>query len=382
MAKTISQSQKWARFTQYEVRDGYIRPASGSDLKLYDTWSEYWQARERDARSHQPPYLSLIELFAEVEAVPDADGSLPSPQGEEKISAWCARYGLLGILLQEVELVMLAPRMMRPNTSMSQAYEGTMLSSGEPLAVLRSYERRGASWRTVTHCARNNDVFTLTDLPWPEMDSHVPAGLESSGLIDCGPLPQRDLAPDSWPASSCVLASPWFRPGWMLKPLDQEWRRFFPDLTAEDPLPPPLSPEFWQHYAEPAGVFLDAAMSIGHVVEGLRVDRPLRPEGFDAFKRQMAANEVLHTLLSTVSPVLRRKGAPTPQQHWVAPSLLGMFAAMIAQDESEHRSARQCAVCPRLFISGAHAARYCSQRCRNRALKRRQRRKPRTRPKK
>ena len=35
---------KWWRFSAYEIREGFIRPAPGAKLTVYDPWEEYRQA--------------------------------------------------------------------------------------------------------------------------------------------------------------------------------------------------------------------------------------------------------------------------------------------------------------------------------------------------
>ena len=89
---------QWWKFTRYELKDGYIRPAPDATLSAYDPWSE------------PPPrantaYASLANL---VPRGRDAgDKGTVSPDTATAVLAWCQQYGLLGVLLRRVEKVVL-----------------------------------------------------------------------------------------------------------------------------------------------------------------------------------------------------------------------------------------------------------------------------------
>lgn len=114
------------RWTSYEIREGCIRPAAGARLQAYDPWRT-WPTRP-PARSssqqklHVTPHQALLSLLNELryrqpkEQPPDFepqafDLTPPlSDASETKILAWCARYGLLGILPHRVLQATLAPQ--------------------------------------------------------------------------------------------------------------------------------------------------------------------------------------------------------------------------------------------------------------------------------
>ena len=89
---------QWWKFTRYELKDGYIRPAPDATLSAYDPWSE------------PPPgadtaYASLANLVPRERDA--SDNGTVSPHTAAAVLAWCQQYGLLGVLPQRVEKVVL-----------------------------------------------------------------------------------------------------------------------------------------------------------------------------------------------------------------------------------------------------------------------------------
>ena len=118
----------WWRWTRYEIRDGYIRPAPGSRLESYDPRDIWLSTRppaksSNQRRSGEPPYQSLLRLLGELEYRRPGDAPLDfkpaqvdlllaplTDESEAKLLEWCAQYGLLGILLHRTVQITLAPR--------------------------------------------------------------------------------------------------------------------------------------------------------------------------------------------------------------------------------------------------------------------------------
>jgi hypothetical protein len=97
----------WFRFSRYEVRDGYIRPAAGARLERYDPWSTYWPARSVGAwRKASPPYQALLDVLHEIRL----ESGLRIVHGKEQLLTWCTQHGLLGVLLHQVSMVALQAR--------------------------------------------------------------------------------------------------------------------------------------------------------------------------------------------------------------------------------------------------------------------------------
>src|SRR5688572_18665620 len=97
----------WWRFDRYEIRDGFILPASGATLVRYVPWGDYWTARNAPTRAEQQsPYMALIELARTVRTVPSGPTSrgewfqnlIPADESSRvALLEWCAKYGLLGL---------------------------------------------------------------------------------------------------------------------------------------------------------------------------------------------------------------------------------------------------------------------------------------------
>ena len=118
----------WWRFSRYEIRDGYIRPALGARLRRYDPWKRWLKTRAVSRRSDgsvrgATPYRELLELLNKLEYrsvgadspefTPAQVDMLAGPltaDSEQRILRWCARYGLLGILQHRLLQVVLSPR--------------------------------------------------------------------------------------------------------------------------------------------------------------------------------------------------------------------------------------------------------------------------------
>ena len=118
----------WWRFSRYEIRDGYIRPAPGARLRRYDPWKRWHKTRAVNRRSDgsvrgATPYRELLEMLNKLEYrsvgadspefTPAQVDMLAGPltaDSEQRILNWCARYGLLGILQHRLLQVVLSPR--------------------------------------------------------------------------------------------------------------------------------------------------------------------------------------------------------------------------------------------------------------------------------
>ncbi len=56
-------TQAWWRFSEYELRDGYLRPAQGAKLESYSPWDIYRDSRETAVRAQTPRYQQLSALL-------------------------------------------------------------------------------------------------------------------------------------------------------------------------------------------------------------------------------------------------------------------------------------------------------------------------------
>ncbi len=373
------QAQKWWKFSDYVVRDGFIRPAPGAGPTTYDPWSDYWGRAKMAKREHQPPYQSLVALVKTF-GVDYRGQPVATPESVAAILSWCRKYGLLGLLLQESRMVFFSPR------SVLACGDPDPTASLEPAWALTHYSREPAAWHAHTRF-RSPSYGEWTDLDFQEPDvTHFPAHRPSDEIPAC-PVPKH------WPRPE-VTASDLQSPGWYPSSLTKNWFSYFPDLKDQTQLTPiPLTSEFWSAYAEPLDAFVRAAVLLQIAVEGFT--QPLKDHGRmgggtfpdaptkDRFGTYMYANpeDVLAGMLNGVTPTVETtkwKGEWKHRQVWKAPSLLGMFAAMFLTDLDEGRRVRACSGsgCPTIFLVGVHETEYCSERCRRRMIQRRAREKP------
>ena len=319
---------QWWRFTRYELKDGYIRPTPDAELSAYDPWRDSRQGMRK-------AYASLATL---VRRGQDAGGhGTLTPDTEAEVLAWCRRYGLLGILLQRVEQVVLPPW---TEVETALLREETDTEELEQYQIQVQFRRNPMGWQKM----RTQDVIGDGELP-----SHDPAGV-TLHAID---------------ALETVC-----------EPFGKTWARFFPAVPRDQcesyPYPPPLSQEFWALYQEPVEDFFCTAAELARVLTALATggaavsDRQARPNAVDD---DALAIHALNAYVSTVRWCL----APTQDgmvQRWASPSFFASLAMMILQDVAGKTRPRICRTCGRVFVSSAYQARYCSPRCRHTMNKR------------
>jgi hypothetical protein len=327
---------RWWRFDKYEIRSGTIRPAVGAKLEVYDPWKVFLRSRTR-GDERPPPYARFINLRQSL--------ALGLSQSEAAILQWCSEFGLLGILLHETRSVTLAPRWI------PLAEDTPVLLPGQ-----LQYVRTNGGW------AARRAIFR------PQSVDHSLSGPDLQGA----PVPESE-APEAW-ARTGILRQPLRSPENRHERLQETWSKFFPDVPeAEGEIhqyPMPLSSEFWRHYAEPYGEFLDGLQCLAEVQEELD-HHSTEPAGVDSAKHVSRGVALMDTLLAPTSVTLVPKADGTFSQEWVCGSLLSALAMMAVQDRTENRRVRDCAArCGRLFISQHPAALYCSDACRWKMQKR------------
>ena len=169
----------WWRFDHYEIRDGYIRPALGANLEKYDPWAAYRAGRAR-AKGAESPYQSLLAMRENVVFQPPCP---LSAENEAKVLSWCKDYGLLGVLLQRAQAVVLAPRLKPPLLEQLAANMGQDGSQNTHLMpTLCRYFRTNEGWReelqnilvkgayaNVDEAAHEGEIVSYEDFPnaWP-----------------------------------------------------------------------------------------------------------------------------------------------------------------------------------------------------------------------
>ncbi len=340
----------WWRFDRYEIRDGYVRPTLGAALERFDPWIEYREARAGHGAQRRP-FTDLLELVRDlvIGSAPDGDQILPlDPQGEERLSRWCGRYGLLGILPHRAHMVTLAPRW--------EPLEGRQDDLAQ---TQRQFLRTSEGWVTAGR------------------SRYLPrAGSGGDEQRVLGAVIPMSKVPRSWPRPGVAIQG-LLMPAWDHEPLSKTWASFFPDVPHKEretyPYPAPLSEAFWRSYAEPVSDFFEAATLLLGVVQGLKPIGPLSTASEGALAGVRARMDTLHKLAETVSPALEPTEDGGFHQRWLASTLLGAFAMMVLLDLTEQNRLLECEACGRLFVTTSYQARYCSDTCRYRVQKQRHR---------
>ena len=277
------------------------------------------------------------------------------------VLSWYAEHGPLGVLIQRVHAVFLAPRW-EPMV-LEQMQAGQVDRTPEKdflLPALRYYHRTNIGWRqSAKNTFGGENSYSL--IGEPKMR---------------GQLVADEHLPREWPRPTALIQG--IRDaGWEVEPLGKTWARFFPQIRNDEretfPYPLPMSNDFWNLYSEPVDAFYNGAMALRDAVSGLAHIKPLDKTTEDDEIWLGRGLRILEALIAPVSPALNPLSDGTFEQRWISPSLLASYAMMVLQDLTEQRRLRRCEVCGKLFTSAAYQARYCSDTCRHTAQKRRYR---------
>ena len=373
---TDPHTQTWWRFSRYELRDGYIRPAPDATLEEYAPWDQHRSGRDARMKKQQPPYQELVGVLHDFRYALDSSGThVPEPKAEEALLDWCRRYGLLGLLPHQAQMVAFRPRYVWAPTiefkDLVPSWE-----SGE-------YVRQVGTWRVhYAYDSSDSPDRVLSD------EDDPPTSLPNPSLCDEAP-PDK---PDDFPKPEVLTQN--LDGHWERKSLDEGWFHYFPGADSNESTPLPLTPEFWKVYAEPLDDFVKAAAMLAMTMEyytgtprgGGRSSPPGQVTRVTSFEpapdvptrrkfpdvAYLRPEDQFMRLLQGVSPVVETTKRGTKWTHREvlrAPSLLGTLAAMLLTDVTQGQEMRICGVCSKRFVSGAHAAKYCSPTCRSRIIK-------------
>ncbi len=312
-----SQLNSWARFSRYEIRDGYIRPVDQAALEVYTLSPDL---REPDGRT---AYESLAEVVQSGRRT--VTGAL-TEETEAALVCWCQRFGLLGVLLQQVHTVVFPPQ---------------VVPDDDP------------GWAGV-----NRQRLLRTSSGWQLLsDTEIDEGLASAG-------------------DGYVLLRPLVGSEVTSEDITKTWGTFFPSIPPEArsryPYPHPADERFFRIYAEPIDMFFHAADLLTGALDTVAVAKATKPT-----KSGLSSTfaEAVHTLSELAgqagtSFVPMKDGAVC--ESWVSPSLLAVLARMALRDLSVGQSVRVCEnrSCQKLYTSAAYQSRYCSARCRQTVNKR------------
>jgi predicted nucleic acid-binding Zn ribbon protein len=346
----------WWKFSAYEVREGYIRPSPGATLLPYDPWKEYRRAPAKEKSQVIRPYQPLLGLADKLVIIATENGADLAAESQVKVVEWCNRYGLLGILPHQAQMVNLVPR-----------WEPLSFNPTGPLVPSQKY-------------------FARTNTGWYGSGRQILGGTEAqpieNDLTQKGLVVPEEYRPKNLPSAG-VLSQELRSTEVKWQSLTDAWAPYFPDVALEEretyQYPMPLSVPFWREYAESVFALWNAAMAFRNTVNWLQISKPLgEMTDQDRFWIYEGVHN-LHALLGSVVPSLKLGNDGVYHQQWASKSLLASFAMMVLLDVTEHRRILTCPVCGRVFVTEAWQGFYCSDTCRHTAQKRRQRDRQRTR---
>jgi hypothetical protein len=368
MVDTIQQPRsaaRWWRYSKYTVEEGRLRPAPGAKLQTYDVWDRYLSA----PREGQFPYESLIRLVRHLD--PRAKPTYgATPEDHQQIAEWCGEYGLLGLLPERALMIALAPRWRWESdyeTNRDWENEGDAL-----VPVRKTYVRMSAGW--------NRMDATWWDYPRPQVALEPGFRVNKAPPRVHDPKQQEQLVPPAevpnWPAPHVVMQR-LDTTRMESQTLGEGLGRFFPTVPADEhenySYPCPVSAEFWQLYSEPLSDFIEAALVIRQIVEGVNLlPRENSPEKRMP-KRILESLGLLNHLAGSGRSLLGKDKEGRLREHRIAGSLIGWLALMILHNLDEGKAIRMCAAedCDKTFTSSRATAEYCSRKCRLRVKQRR-----------
>ena len=336
-------SGRWWRFTDYEVTQGYIKPAADATLDYYDPWGEFESVdalRRQGGRSIDRPYLSLQDISSAFDLSESHGFAHINPDKWPILTEWCKKHGPLGLFFIEARQIDLYPR-----------WDSRLLST----------EVEGSSWPSTTSCVRTPTGWFRQQL------SHL--GNAEVFSVPLEEKPQGGIVPRKfWPADASEPGVITQDEKGRLKrvPLGSFMPQFFPSIAEPEThiYPTPLSDDFWKDYSENVVRFLYAANQFNSMMRTLARMKPfLEMTEFEKHEVISARQHLLY-LSSQVNPSIGFNADGTSFRDTVCTSLLASFAMMVLLD-STREMLRVCDKCDRVFVSTVERARFCSTRCRN-----------------
>jgi len=342
-------SGNWHRYDRYIIADNAIRPAAGASLIRYDPW-EMFESVKGKYRTVQTLWGEFIEL---AQFLQDDAGNMfkPTAKGESLILDWCNRYGLLGILPNWADRIVLPPTYER-----AHPYYGQAVGPYQRFTVQQIHARISGEWFT-----------------------HEWTRGYQGGIADYREWIPGSVVPRSeWPSGTEEPGAIWgLESNWASADRRRDLFQFFVDLPPNGQIPKPLSHKFWKMYQEPLSVWMPSAVNFSVRVQSLstfariRYFREKPPQGqLHAFLEQAMW---LVKCLASAQSYHYEFGPYKIKRELVSASLLAVMAEMFLLDTMARRWALRCGRCRKLFVSNDNRAKYCSPRCRDTAQMRRHR---------
>jgi hypothetical protein len=404
----------WVRFTKYEIRDGFIRPAAGSPFERYTPWAEF--ERESGNKAPRPAYIELFDLLRRIGmdySSGDWDWALTNterPPSTKRVYRWTPDDGP-ELFITPRAGICLSPMCAGPSREhgfarhllpweLRHVYENApeyrawvdeitpavvnwcarfgllgVLPHASDWSRLRlryclgripKVEHEGVCYEHVTHARQNGIWETRRWLSFAleeyrgRVGQPAPKYLDKSSGGSGARIQEIDeLVVDPDPEAAAT------------SPLSRTWAGFFPDVSYRNAdqyaYPCPLTDRFWSEYAEPLDTFLRYALALRQAVEPHFGDvERVVPED--------VSMRLLDGLIGPVSQRIRRdpeSGDIEPT--WVFPSLLSAMSQMAIQDIRGGKRLLNCAECGAPLVTTGYQTRYCTTRCQWRANQRRSR---------
>jgi hypothetical protein len=156
--------------------------------------------------------------------------------------------------------------------------------------------------------------------------------------------------------------------------LGPAWGPFFPAVALQErsthEYPWPGGERWWADYAEPVDRFVEMASLLLEACTSLEPGVDQTESWSLRHGLPTRGQQVFHSLLQSVRPMLHRTSDGEWNGWWRTKSLLATYAMMAYLDILAGKRTLACDTCSKPYVSGAYQARYCSDRCRNTALKR------------
>lgn len=336
----------WRKYEEYElVGRRIVRPKAGAKFVEYSLadltggaieWSEAASHETKRKERPKPLYGPLLEVVRDLRREGQGIGWWQlEPRHEEKVLAWCARFGLLGLFHQETRAT-------------AFPVEPTLDEKGVVVGM------RPFSWR-------RPDGFIANDPP----PGRGKDGASDQEELDAVDDPDAEfLDDDDGDPSSEFVPVHALDGSIVTKPIDEVWRHYFdhPDRQLWRGYPVPGSDDFWHLYGEPILGILYAATVVDEYVTGLM-------DGVLAGGALVAVRGILPSIWMNVWPDESGKIV----SEMVPASLLGAMVIRGIDDARAGQKMIMCSVCRDNFLSARMDARYCSDRCAERIHKKVQR---------
>jgi hypothetical protein len=342
LMSAVAETQRWWKFSDYEIREGWIRPTKGAQLMAHDAFHDFTPSGPASAPAKSPtrrPYSALLEIDALARKRSDREGYEARLTGA--ILDHCAAHGLLGIALDRTERVVFSPRVE------DEARHG--IPELGRVVVQRGYQRSGGRWELVPPRVGEGSSAPVGSCPRIDYERHA---LFVRPEVSVANRVTREIRSAS---------------------LAKGWAPYFPDVPSGQEetfeYPALFSDEFWRLYAEPIDELIHAvrnfAFAIRCVQHCLHPD-PALPADLQRTLREALPTELekLNQWLSRVSPAIALQDDGELVATWVASSLLSMMAVLAHLDLTSRGRILTCVECRRVFYSRARAAKYCSRTCR------------------